>query len=278
MLMQKQNNKKHGFTLIELMVVITVMGIISAVAVPNIFGMVEKSREKVDLLKLYYLREALNRALIEDESALFNSAFVKTGDKAQENLEKLKKALKSESGVQLFIVEVRPDLPTNVQGKHSSVTANSEMSSLVGNSGTWYNALKESGFNGVADILIARTNNDWKKDGETYYSVPYNNNSDYRTFPKEPMFISRELNKGKSSGLDGITSQGSGSKANKTNYRLTMSVQWSGRNEHSHSVEVALLPNGGKLSTANGEGSALLSEHGVCFSTYGDIGCKNYKY
>ena len=273
MLMQKQDNKKHGFTLIELMVVITVMGIISAVAVPNIFGMVEKSREKVDLLKLYYLREALNRALIEDESALFNSAFVKTGDKAQENLEKLKKALKSESGVQLFIVEVRPDLPTNVQGKHSSVTANSEMSSLVGNSGTWYNALKESGFNGVADILIARTNNDWKKDGETYYSVPYNNNSDYRTFPKEPMFISRELNKGKSSGLDGITSQGSGSKANKTNYRLTMSVQWSGRNEHSHSVEVALLPNGGKLSTANGEGSALLSEHGVCFSTYGEKGC-----
>ena len=42
MLMQKQDNKKHGFTLIELMVVITVMGIISAVAVPNIFGMVEK--------------------------------------------------------------------------------------------------------------------------------------------------------------------------------------------------------------------------------------------
>jgi hypothetical protein len=88
------------------------------------------------------------------------------------------------------------------------------------------------------------------------------------------MFISRELNNGKSSGLDGITSQGS----NKTNYRLTMSFQWSGLDEHSRSVEVALLPAGGKLMTKAGKGSALLTEHGVCFSTYGDKGCADYKY
>lgn len=273
--MQAQNKGRRGFTLIEVMVVTIVMGILAGVAVPSIFGLVERSREKIDLMKLFYLRDALNRALIEDEGALFNSAFVKTGDKAQENLTKLKNALKSESGVQLFIVEVRPDLPSNVQGKHSSVTANSEMSALVGSSGTWFNALKDSGFHGVADILIARTTkDDWKKDGATFYSVPYNNNSDYRTFPKEQMFISKELNKGKSTGLSGISSQGS----NKTNYRLTMSVQWSGRDEHSQSVEVALLPNGGKLSTKNGRGSALLTEHGVCFSTYGDKGCADYKY
>ena len=265
--MQAQNKGRRGFTLIEVMVVTVVMGILAAVAVPNIFGLVERSKEKIDLMKLFYL--------IEDEGALFNSAFVKTGDKAQENLTKLKNALKSESGVQLFIVEVRPDLPSNVQGKHSSVTANSEMSALVGSSGTWFNALKDSGFHGVADILIARTTkDDWKKDGATFYSVPYNNNSDYRTFPKEQMFISKELNKGKSTGLSGISSQGS----NKTNYRLTMSVQWSGRDEHSQSVEVALLPNGGKLSTKSGRGSALLTEHGVCFSTYGDAGCADYKY
>ena len=272
---QVQNKRKRGFTLVELMVVITVMGILAGVAVPSIFGLVERSREKIDLLKLYYLRDALNRALLESEDALYNSDFVSKGNNAEANLAKLKNALASESGVQLFIIEMRPDLPTNVQGKHSSITQNSEMSALIGKSGTWFDALKDSGFNGVADIVAARANGDeWKKDGSTFYSVPYNNGSDYRTFPKEPLFISKELNKGKSTGLSGITSQGK----NKTNYRLTMSFQWTGRSEDNHSVEVALLPNGGKLSTKNGRGSALLTEHGVCFSTYGDKGCADYRY
>lgn len=275
--MQMQNKCKHGFTLIEVMVVIIIMGLLAGIAVPIALGAIERSRENIDRLKIFYLRDALNRALVENEDALFNSAFVTSGDKAAGNLSKLKTKLASEAGVDLFVIEMRPDLPTNVQNNHPSINSGSEMSKLVGSSGTWYDALKESGFVGVADILNARNNGgNLTKDGDTYYAFSYKSGSStyYRTYPKEPMFISRELNNGKSSGLGGITSQG----GNNTNYRLTMNFQWNGMDEHSRTVEVALVPAGGKMMTTGGTGGALLTEHGVCFSTYGPKGCANYKY
>ncbi|MBR2198009.1 MAG: type II secretion system protein [Fibrobacter sp.] len=273
-----KRNRKQGFTLIEVMIVIVIMGVLAGIAVPNIMGVIERSRENIDRTKLYYLREALNRALVENEDALYNNAFVTSGKDADKNLSSLKTKLASEKGVDLFVIEMRPDLPTNVQNNHPSINSGSEMSKLVGSSGTWYDALKESGFHGVADILNARNTpgSDLTKDGDTYYAFSYKSGSStyYRTYPKEPMFISRELNNGKSSGLDGITSQGS----NKTNYRLTMSFQWTDRNPNGRSVEVALLPAGAKMMTAGGRGGALLTEHGVCFSTYGPKGCADYNY
>lgn len=268
---------KRGFSLIEVMVVIVVLGILSGIAVPKVLGHIEKTKEKADLMKLYCLREALNRALLENSEALYKSSFVSSGDKAADNLSKLKKKLASETGVDLFVIEMRPDLHTNIQNNHASINKDSEMSKLIGESGTWYDALKDSGFNGVADILTARNNGSYKKgDGATYYSTPYKqgNNTYYRTYPKDQVFMSRLLNHGKGEGLSGITSQG----GNNTNYRLTMSFQWSRMDSTSHSVEVALLPAGAKMRTNSGRGGALLSDHGVCFSTYGDIGCADYRY
>ena len=155
------------------------------------------------------------------------------------------------------------------------------MSKIIGSSGVWYDALDEAGFEGVADIVALRNGTRSGKldqDGETYRAYSYKDDAgktQYRTTPKNPIFMSKLLNKGKNDDLKNITSQGS----NKTNYRLTVNFQWTNGDESNHSVEVALLPAGAKMrKKANKKGGALMSDNGVCFSTYGDIGCAEYQY
>ena len=174
----------------------------------------------------------------------------------------------------------------NVQASHGSANNSANMCDLIGDAGTWYDALNEAHFEGVADIVAFRQqtgNNggikkDVEKNGKSHSTFTVKEDgSNWRTYPNNPLFICRELNNGKAAGLDAITSQGKGKDANKTNYRLTMSVQWTNGDPNSHSVEVALLPNGG-LMGSGGAGSAFKTDHGVCFSTYGDIGCAEYQY
>lgn len=252
-----QNKRKRGFTLIELMVVITIMGIISAIAMPNIFGMIERSKEKVDLLKLYYLRDALNKALLENETALTNTV---TAKKLNDNdwnklVKKMDDGLKNIRGATLFVIEVHNGLTVNVQDSHSEANNSYNISSLIGTSGTWCNALKEAGFEGVADIVADRIKGTYKKETDTYTSFEWYDDVKekywQRTAPKKPMFTSQALNKGKE----------------KANTRYTMSARWSDVKHPGGSLEIYILPNGKNWD------AAFRTDHGVCFSTYGDKGC-----
>ncbi len=252
LIMTNTNTKsRRGVTIIELMVVFAIMGFLATVAVPNVFGVAEKTREKVDLLKLYYLRDALNRALLEDLDALTKFTPVPGGmNSTYQHLDKIG----SNQGAALFVIELRSDLPINVQGHHRYANSSTNISGAIGSSGTFYNALKEARFEGVADIIKDRlAGNKFNFNSDTYSSTPYvnnSNNTDYRTAPIQPMFISRALTHGDSTG----------------NARYTMSIQWSPGNE-GFSVEVFLLPNGKQWN------QAFKSKHGVCFSTYGRKGC-----
>ena len=57
----KNKNAQKGFTLIELMIVVAILGILSAIALPSYTKYVEKSRRtdaKVELLKIAQLQES----------------------------------------------------------------------------------------------------------------------------------------------------------------------------------------------------------------------------
>jgi len=254
-------NSKSGITLMELMVVIAIMGILSTVAMPKLFGVSEKAREKIDLMKLYDLRNAINLALIEDMDALDNYTPVTSQDqdkkKATQN--KLSNALKSNSGASIFVIELHKQLSLNVQGTHRTLNSSYNVCEMVGSNGTLYTALKDANFDGVADIIAARLlNKGWKSDGETFTSTEYKNaenKTDYRTAPKKALFQSRALNLGKEN----------------ENTRYTVNVRWSDPDNPGYSVEIYLLPKDGSWNTA------YLSDNGTCFSTYGRKGCSKKK-
>ena len=252
-------NSHRGFTLMELMVTIAIVGILGGIAVPKYFSVVEKTRQKADQTKLYHLRDALNLALIEDINALSNYTPVSQNkDQQTKTLNIMNNGLKSKSGATLFVIEVHNELSVNIQGSHWDANNSYNICEMVGSAGTWYNALKDAGFDGVAEIIAARIKKNFSSNGESYISTKYKNSSgktDYRTAPKKQLFTSRALNQGRSA----------------ENTRYTLNIRWNGGMDESASVDVYLLPKGGTWN------SAYRTDEGVCFSTLGPAGCANSK-
>ncbi len=254
----KPMNSKRGITLMELMVVIAIMGILSTVAMPKLFGFGEKAREKIDLMKLYDLRNALNLALIEDNAAMEVYDPV-TGVDRDAFSKKLNYALSTNTGAALFVIELHKNTSINVQGKHRTLPANVNICEMIGDAGTFYNALRDANFEGVAEIIAERLNkNDSKIEGNDVFTTKKYTTSTkqdlYRMAPVRKLFQSQALNVGK---ID-------------DNTRYTLSLRWSDPDD-PYSVEVYLLPSGKDWQ------SAYKSDYGTCFSTYGRKGCKNSK-
>ena len=254
----EKTRRKKGFSLIEIMVVIVIMGVLATVGVPKLFNVIEKTKEKTDLMKLYYLRDALNKALIENETALTNTVTAKkmNDEQFQKLIDKMYEGFKYERGATLFVIEVHNGLSVNVQNSHNSANNTYNVSEILGTSGTWCDALREAGFEGVADIVADRIKGTYKKETDTYTSFSWkdsnNNNAEWqRTAPKKPMFTSLALNKGKKN----------------ENTRYTMSARWTDVNHPGNSLEIYILPNGKKWN------QAFFTDNGTCFSTYGDKGC-----
>lgn len=249
----KTINSKRGITLMELMVVIAIMGVLSTIAVPKLFGAGEKAREKIDLMKLYDLRNAINLALIEDLDAMTKYTTIDPKANKSSLNNTLQNGLAADQGATLFVIELHNQYSMNVQNSHKNANNTYNVSAMIGSDGTFYEALKMANFDGVADIIADRIHNKHKSSKDTYTSQEWKNQNGtwYRTTPRQPLFQSRALNVGKAD----------------SNTRYTVSIHWTDPG-NPYSVEVYLSPNKGTYT------SAYLSDNGTCFSTLGRRGCQ----
>ena len=56
---KNRNTMRHGFTLMELMIVIVILGLLSALVLPNIMGKAEDAKQKLVCIQMKNIQEAL---------------------------------------------------------------------------------------------------------------------------------------------------------------------------------------------------------------------------
>ena len=229
-------------------------------AIPKCTDLIEKTRERVDLLKFYYLRDALDRALYEDDAFRVDESVTcgqrggnSNKEPSKNNKDSLARWLATEEGVSLFIIEMHSSMKVNYQGENQKRTKDGQsMCGLLYSEGFWAEAFKSAGFGAVADIVKARANGDnFTAYPGDYYVEKDKTTGWNRTYPKTPIFNSKVLNSDKS--VCGNVNLDCGQS------RYSMKARWTGGNEKSHSLEVFLA--------RDGSNKPLKSRFGTCFST-----------
>ncbi|OGR55308.1 MAG: hypothetical protein A3I11_03760 [Elusimicrobia bacterium RIFCSPLOWO2_02_FULL_39_32] len=79
MIKSTESKAQHGFTLIELMIVVAIIGILAAVAIPKFADMLRKSKEGATKGSLTNLRSALT-IYISDNEGLVPQTYSASGD------------------------------------------------------------------------------------------------------------------------------------------------------------------------------------------------------
>lgn len=244
-----RNKRKGGFTIVELAAAIIIVNILSGIAIPKVTDLIEKTRQKLDVLQLYYLRDALNRALYESE--YYDNTFSKSGYNACTNVSKASLDQGLKEGMGLFIIQRSKTMPANYQGVHDKAKTNN-MCGLMISEGFWNSAFKDAGWGAIADIIDARASAggdaNVKQNASTYTAEKNSiNKSWWRTYPKKSIFQSDFMNH------DPLETTAS-------NTSIVLYVRWVNGDPNSNSLDVYFAKDG-----KNQKG--LVSRLGVCFST-----------
>lgn len=95
----KQKEKKNGFTLVELIVVLVILAILAAIMVPTLIGWIDKAKEKQAVLRannLYKAAQAVASEWYAEGKELADATSFEFGDEVFELAEIQKTALPSD--------------------------------------------------------------------------------------------------------------------------------------------------------------------------------------
>jgi general secretion pathway protein G len=74
------NTRNKGFTLLELMIVVAIMGVLAAIAIPNYIAYIERARHAVALSELRQIDREVNMFFISNNSYPLNLAQIGYGN------------------------------------------------------------------------------------------------------------------------------------------------------------------------------------------------------
>lgn len=141
-------NRERGFTLIELLIVIAIIGILAAIAIPNLLNAVQRAKQKRTLADMKTLAEAIEAYHVDN--SVYPSAACDAG-------------LFTDLGVTLDSASFATIAPTYVSQPPRKDGWSQFFVYNVNAGQSWYN-IRSFGRNGVADGLQCGTTTNFNDD------------------------------------------------------------------------------------------------------------------